>query len=545
MSLLKREGKWPSKTPFDAPLLLGNEGVVPPKDWYLKLLGEAEQKGQLVGFDLLPGPWQDARTLSERADLLRLQSRDAAQGYVHIRQAKWQLEYGGRGLSSNIMIPKVEGPERRIVPLVFLADPSDTARIAKTHVRKEPQLQEAIGNSVLATSDNAYWIKQREHLQLAFLPSSLRAILPRSRARAKGCANRLAALAAGGTAVDIYEFLLHEAMAQLQLALLGVSEDMAEETNVGIRAALGGDVERGQVGYLGEAMKSYMAHAHSDPNLAAPGEGRPIHGPLSRLVKSSALPEETNWGNMLIILFAGHDTTAKTLCWLLFELSRHPDIQAEVHREVDVFFEAIGSRDPEYEDLSRLGFVDRCITEALRLWPVAPGSTLRVFEFGDDIMGPDGKMVKVPQGTQFQTTRWSKHRNPDIWGPDVHHFNPQRNFTETELTHVGRHGAAVNPQSERFEPFNVAPRNCLGRNFSQMEMRLIVAYLLRHFRFELAPPYDSVMDKVCNAVPEIEEFRGTSAGTMGPMNLEKTTSYEWGVRYDNGMKLFARPRGSA
>merc|ERR1712039_1004066 len=99
-------------------------------------------------------------------------------------------------------------------------------------------------------------------------------------------------------------------------------------------------------------------------------------------------------------------------------------------------------------------------------------------------------------------------------------FNPYRDFTETEMARVGCPMAATNPQSARFSPFAHNPRSCLGKNFAQMEMRLIIAYLLKRFTFTLAPPYDKLMNETLGpTVSDTSAFRGVNGGTMGPLDL--------------------------
>jgi cytochrome P450 len=39
-----------------------------------------------------------------------------------------------------------------------------------------------------------------------------------------------------------------------------------------------------------------------------------------------------------------------------------------------------------------------------------------------------------------------------------------------------------NPSSDRFSPFTYGPRSCMGMNFAQMEMRLILVHLFRNFQ---------------------------------------------------------------
>eukprot|EP00413_Alexandrium_margalefii_P009958 CAMPEP_0204530058 /NCGR_PEP_ID=MMETSP0661-20131031/10406_1 /ASSEMBLY_ACC=CAM_ASM_000606 /TAXON_ID=109239 /ORGANISM="Alexandrium margalefi, Strain AMGDE01CS-322" /LENGTH=235 /DNA_ID=CAMNT_0051536119 /DNA_START=62 /DNA_END=769 /DNA_ORIENTATION=+ len=230
------------------------------------------------------------------------------------------------------------------------------------------------------------------------------------------------------------------------------------------------------------------------------------------------------------------------MTWLLFELARNPKLQRELQQEVDTFFAALAGRDPTYRELSRLPLMDGCITETLRMWPAVPNGTFRRLQFDDTVTGPGGKGVLLPRGTAVQIANWPRHRNPELWGADVNSFNPKRAFMPEEVARVGCPMAAANPQSERFSPFAHAPRNCLGRNFAQMEMRLIMLYLLRRFEFKLAPPYDGLTGAELDAAPGVLAFRGINRGTMGPMNLDGGAQYTWGQRHTTALKMYAQPR---
>merc|ERR1740120_224471 len=216
--------------------------------------------------------------------------------------------------------------------------------------------------------------------------------------------------------------------------------------------------------------KGVEDHTFTLPTDVSGGAEGSVCGPLMRAVQKSELGPTANYGNMLLILFAGHDTTGHTMTWLLFELARHPNLQKELQQEVDAFFEFLAGRDPVYQDLSRLPFMDLCVTETLRLWPAVANGTFRQLQFADYVKGPNGKDVMLPKGTAVQVVNWSRHRNPDLWGPDADDFNPYRDFHEAEVARVGCPMAAVSPQSERFSPFAHKPRSCLGRNFAQLEM---------------------------------------------------------------------------
>mmetsp|Transcript_95081 Transcript_95081/g.301695 ORF Transcript_95081/g.301695 Transcript_95081/m.301695 type:complete len:603 (-) Transcript_95081:278-2086(-) len=541
---LVEDGTFPTMTMWDMLMATKHNFGVSSKEDARELV-EAAAPDFLKAMDVLPGPWQDAKTMDDRVALVRAAQRAQAAGTDVFQYADWQSKYGDRGLSSNIVIPIVSGfgyghnYQRRFIPRVILGAPADAERISRTHVRKEGNFEQVIYDSVLSTTDNDHWKMQRGHLSEVFLPlSSLAEILPTSLTRAKNCASRLAEAAAAGP-VDMSDFLLHEAQAQLQLALLGAPQQLMDATNREIRAAFMGDLEEGRLGALCEAMTSIMEATRGDDSVALPSDGCPVRGPLSRAVHTSGLPASAAYGNMLLILFAGHDTTGHTMTWLLLEVARHPEIQNRLLAEVDAFFEHLGGRDPTYRDLGpgRLDLLDRCITETLRMWPAVASGTYRQLQFDDEVRGPNGSRVTLPRGTPVNIVNWSRHRNPDLWGPDVDEFNPDREFHSEEFARVGCPMAAKNPQSGRFSPFAHAPRSCLGRNFAQMEMRLILTQLLHSFRFSLAPPYDSLVGARTGAVPGPGEFHGVNRATMGPMDLESSTEHFWGTRHVYALKM--------
>lgn len=551
MDRLKEDETMPTMTIFDVQLATKNELGVFPAAEVKSMLEMAIENKSVEHFKLLPGPWDGLRTKDEQVAYLREVSVGFVSGYDVFQYAGWQTKYGDRGLSSNIIVPLVlatggAGSERRfyVGSRVILGNAPDAERISRTHVRKEGNFEATLLDGIIATTDNDHWRAQRRHLSEVFLPlSSLAEIMPSSLGRAKACAERLRGLAAGGTAVDMSDFLLHEAQAQLQLALLGAPESLMDATNEDIRATFLG-AEGARIGALAEAMKSLMEAAQEDTTLALPTDGRPVRGPLSRAVTTSNMKMSTNYGNMLLILFAGHDTTGHTMTWLLFELARNPEAQKKVIEEIANFFKELGGRDPTYRDLARLPYLDRCLTETLRMWPAVANGTYRQLQFEDHVTGPGGKPVLLPKGTFVNIGNWSRHRNHELWGSDADEFKPDRDFKEGEIGRVGCPMAAVNIQSERFSPFSHNPRSCLGRNFAQMEMRLIMLYLFRDFDFTLAQPYDKLMGAKLGASPDIGEFRGINRATMGPMDLEKSTQCSWGTRHAYALKMHARPRAA-
>ena len=199
------------------------------------------------------------------------------------------------------------------------------------------------------------------------------------------------------------------------------------------------------------------------------------------------------------------------MSWLIFEVCQRPDVQAKLQAEADAFFGSVTGRDGSiaYDDLYRLPYMTRCLAETLRLWPVVPNGTFRQLQFDDTVVGPDGNDVLLKKGTFVQIPNWMRHRSAELWGPDVLEFNPERDFRGSELW-GGESFAGFNPQSERYSPFTFTPRDCMGKNFAQMEMRVILAYLFHEFHFELAGT---------SANFNRATFVGVNRGTLGPRDI--------------------------
>ena len=126
--------------------------------------------------------------------------------------------------SLNFVLPRVQTSTDEppfLASVVVIADPEDASRLARRHTKKQPNFTPLFFQSLIATTDNGHWRTQRTHLNEVFLPGlSLAKIFPTSWARAKKCADIMGTLAsaAGEEGVQVHEFFLHEAQAQLQMA---------------------------------------------------------------------------------------------------------------------------------------------------------------------------------------------------------------------------------------------------------------------------------------------------------------------------------------
>ncbi|KAI1074259.1 cytochrome P450 [Whalleya microplaca] len=178
--------------------------------------------------------------------------------------------------------------------------------------------------------------------------------------------------------------------------------------------------------------------------------------------------------NMITFLFAGHDTTAGLLSFLIFHLIRNPDAYAKVQEEID---RVLGGGAMTVDHLSALPYVKACLLETLRLEPPAQmiGVTPLV---DDDAPVIIGKRYEIRRGQTALVFIPVLHRDPAVFGDDAGEFRPER-MTEENLTNLPKNA---------FKPFGNTPRSCIGNDFAIQEATVAVAVLFQRFDFSLVDP---------------------------------------------------------
>ena len=410
-------------------------------------------------------------------------------GYNHIYIHRLLNQFNNP--SANICLPLLHQwtEKPRIDNLVIISHPEDAERICKKHIKKAPIFKSLLNNSIISTTDNEDWRKQRDAMTNTFLPKySLQRVFPSSVKRARLCPELLIKMSSDySEPVNMSDFFLNETQAQLQKAMFGFSDEFEEKTNKRIRNAFSGIGTEYIKEFAGKALEEALS---SD-------------GPASVLFhESKDIPK--NIGNMILFAFAGHDTTGHTLTWLLYELCKHPEYKQRLIQEVDKYWE--DNLKENYNTFSQLPFMTKCITETLRMWPALANGTYRELESDEEICGINNKKVSIPKGSYCQIMNWTRHRNKDLW-EDPELFNPDRDYKESEIWHHEGFGG-YNVSSDRFSPFTYGPRNCLGKNFAQMEMRLILLNIFKHHDFTLEKrQLETVNDP---------KYMGVNTFTMGP-----------------------------
>ena len=169
----------------------------------------------------------------------------------------------------------------------------------------------------------------------------------------------------------------------------------------------------------------------------------------------------------MTLLLAGHETTANALTWTWYLLSQSPEAEAKLHDEIDRVLEG---RLPSMADLSRLPFVERVVTESMRLYP--PAWIIGRRALADyrvaDYVAPARSLIFMSPYIMQRDARF--YAEPDRFDPD--RWTPEFK-------------AALPPFA--YFPFGGGARKCIGDQFALMEIALVLATVAQQWKLQLVP----------------------------------------------------------
>jgi cytochrome P450 len=188
------------------------------------------------------------------------------------------------------------------------------------------------------------------------------------------------------------------------------------------------------------------------------------HGDLlSMLVAAGGMTNDEIRTQIMNILMAGTDTTATTLSWVFYELTRNPSVLGQVMAEIET---VLSGRPVTAAGLGELTYIGRVLSETLRLhtpiWLVTRKATAEV-RLGDVTLAPGSEvMISMP----------TLHRDPELF-PDPMRFDPDRWL--------------VPAARDSFVPFGAGGHKCIGDRFAWAEMTTVVAEVCARWRFTVPP----------------------------------------------------------
>ena len=165
---------------------------------------------------------------------------------------------------------------------------------------------------------------------------------------------------------------------------------------------------------------------------------------------------------MYLFMIAGYETASTALAYVTYILSRHPEEQKKLQDHIDSFLTT--DTPVDYELLNKMDYLDWCIRETLRMYPLTPIIINRQCSETIDLPG----LGSIPAGTKVTLDMYSLHYDADLWGP-----------VDTKLFHPERFASKRHPLA--WVAFGAGPRQCVGMRFALVEMKLALIRLLQSY----------------------------------------------------------------
>ncbi len=395
---------------------------------------------------------------------------------------------------------------RGLYSICFVAHPDYVKQVLQDNLGNYPKknrfndMLKPLAGEGLLTSDGEAWRQRRRLSQPAFHRERLAGFATDMTEATQAMLARWAPLAERGQAFDV-----SQEMRRVTLSIVGRALFSA---NIGADSD-----EMGQaLTIIFEHINHRFRHLLSWPESVPTPRNRRFHTAIATIDRLSyrLIAEhrraDTDSGDLLSMLIAvrdeetgqglndrqlrdevgtflaaGHETTAVTLSWVWYLLSKHPHIERQVHAELD---EVLGGRTPTVEDLPRLSHTRMVIQETLRLYPPAWALSRGIAD-SDDIDG-----YPIPAGALMVLSPYVTHRHPAFWD-NPEGFEPER-FTPEQVAERPRYA---------YFPFGGGPRQCIGNEFALMETQLIIAMVVQRYRLQLVPGQHIEPDPIATLRP--------------------------------------------
>jgi cytochrome P450 len=209
---------------------------------------------------------------------------------------------------------------------------------------------------------------------------------------------------------------------------------------------------------------------------------------------AARLNAEEMLAQMRTMMFAGHETTATTLSWCLYELSRDSEMQSRLRAEIRATENRLAEEgDPVFKpsDYTSMPVLSAFIKEILRFHT----TVLHIYRqpIKDDVLPLSqpmttisGKVIQelpIPKGLKLMLSLAGYHRNESIFGEDANTFRASRWEDGTVDDAVNTGGVFGN----QLLTFSGGVRACIGWRFALLELQAILVELISTFEFALPP----------------------------------------------------------
>ena len=338
-------------------------------------------------------------------------------------------------------------------------------------------LRKLLGEGLI-TTDQPHWASQRQSLNPVFSPAATEDSAGAIHDAVAAGVDEIVAGVGAGRDTDIGSAMLRLTMRVISRTAFGVDlgaghDDVAWAFTYAfghiaasiaepLRAPLfvptraNRDYHRA-IGIIEDFVANLIGTARANPDADT------MHGRIMAALAEN--PQRMLRDEVISLYFAGFETTARTMSFLMYELGRNPEVRARVRAESVNFHRPGGS----LAVLRQLPLSCEVVNETLRLYPPVailarqPASDVEIAGYR---VGAGSLVILVPLITQRDSRYWPAG---DAFAPEPDTPLPRR------LVHKGA-----------FVPFGAGPRICLGKHFAMVEMAIATAMLASRLDWDLS-----------------------------------------------------------
>uniref|UniRef100_A0A673J5D4 1,25-dihydroxyvitamin D(3) 24-hydroxylase, mitochondrial-like n=1 Tax=Sinocyclocheilus rhinocerous TaxID=307959 RepID=A0A673J5D4_9TELE len=157
----------------------------------------------------------------------------------------------------------------------------------------------------------------------------------------------------------------------------------------------------------------------------------------------------------------GVETTANSMLWVIFNLSRNPCSQAKLLKEIQDVVPA--GETPCAEHIKNMPYLKACLKESMRVSPSVPFTSRTLDK--DTILGD----YTLSKGTVLMINSQAIGSNEEYFD-NGKQFRPERWIEQK---------SSINPFAH--VPFGIGKRMCIGRRLAELQIQLSLCWILRDY----------------------------------------------------------------
>lgn len=196
------------------------------------------------------------------------------------------------------------------------------------------------------------------------------------------------------------------------------------------------------------------------------------------------LPDKEIAHLMIALLMGGQHSSSSVSSWIMLRLAANPHVMEELYQEQ---VRELGdlTKPLRFEDLDKLTLNKQVIKETLRLHSPIHSIMRKVMNplhiSGTDWTVPPNHVLLASPGASGRSS--DSFHDPETWNPHRWDTRIEPEGADDEKVDYG-YGLISKGTKSPYLPFGAGRHRCIGEKFAYLNLGVIVAVMVREFKFE-------------------------------------------------------------